>query len=169
MLALLLVGCATEAYTLVGFVEDTDVRIGIAVENDAATLFAATMLRDYAPNTPIIAGVEVSTNVARTRAAGADYAIALDNVTGRILAHHLLERRRGDAGYVVQKRRMGALANTPSSVASVLSRTGVVVLGRLESDAEDAAFQLLGADAEVSNRDFVKVVASPATLRDYPG
>ena len=141
----------------------------LAIENDAATLFAATMLQDYAPKTPLIAGVESSTNVERTRAAGADYAIALDDVTGRILAHHLLEKRRGDAGFMVQTRRVGALATAPSSIASILLRTGVVVLGRLSSDAQDATLELLADDAEVTGRDWVKVCASPATLRDYPG
>jgi Trk K+ transport system NAD-binding subunit len=141
----------------------------LAIENDATTLFAATLLRDYAPETPLIAGVESSTNVERTRAAGADYAIALDHVTGRILAHHLLEKRRGDAGFKVEKRRVGALVTAPSSVASILTRTGVVVLGRLSSDADDASLELLADDAEVSSRDFVQVCASPSTLRDYPG
>jgi voltage-gated potassium channel Kch len=65
----------------------------VVPENDREALFLAAVVRDFAPEVPIVAGLETGDDVARTRTAGADFAIALDDVTGRLLAHHLLERR----------------------------------------------------------------------------
>ena len=62
----------------------------LALDTDSATVFAATVLRDYAPDLPIIAGVSLAENVARTQRAGADYALSVSQVAGQLLAHHVL-------------------------------------------------------------------------------
>jgi Kef-type K+ transport system membrane component KefB/Trk K+ transport system NAD-binding subunit len=62
----------------------------LALETDAAAVFAATVLRDHAPDLPIVAGVQLAENVARAVRAGADFALSLSQVVGQVLAHHVL-------------------------------------------------------------------------------
>jgi Kef-type K+ transport system membrane component KefB/Trk K+ transport system NAD-binding subunit len=62
----------------------------LALEPDAATIFAAAILRDRDPDLPILAGVGSAENVPRIQRAGADYALSLGQVAGNLLAHHVL-------------------------------------------------------------------------------
>jgi Trk K+ transport system NAD-binding subunit len=62
----------------------------LACENDSATLLAATVVRDYAADVPIIACTELADNVGRIQQAGADYALSVSQVAGQLLAHHIL-------------------------------------------------------------------------------
>ncbi len=57
---------------------------------DSATLLGTTVVRDYAPDVPIIASVSLADNVGRMQRAGADFAISVGQVAGQILAHHVL-------------------------------------------------------------------------------
>ena len=62
----------------------------LALDTDSATVLAAAVLRDYAPDLPIIAIVYLAHNVARIQRAGVDYALSLSQVAGQLLAHHVL-------------------------------------------------------------------------------
>jgi Kef-type K+ transport system membrane component KefB/Trk K+ transport system NAD-binding subunit len=62
----------------------------LALESDSATLLAATVIRDYAPDVPIIASVTLVENVGRVQRAGVDFALSVSQVSGQILAHHVL-------------------------------------------------------------------------------
>ena len=62
----------------------------LALDTDSATVLAAAVLRDYAPDLPIIANVYLADNVARIQRAGVDYALSLSQVAGQLLAHHVL-------------------------------------------------------------------------------
>ena len=62
----------------------------LALDKDSAALPAATVLRDHAPDLPIIAGVSLAENVARIQHAGVDYALSVSQVAGQLLAHHVL-------------------------------------------------------------------------------
>ena len=62
----------------------------LALDGYSATLFAATVLRNYAPDLPIIAGVSQAEDVARIQRAGVDYALSVSQVAGQFLAHHVL-------------------------------------------------------------------------------
>ena len=68
-----------------------DARVVIlACENDSATLLAAAVVRDYAPDVPIIACAELEDNVSRLQHGGADFALSISQVAGQLLAHHIL-------------------------------------------------------------------------------
>jgi Trk K+ transport system NAD-binding subunit len=68
-----------------------DARVVIlAGENDSATLLAATVVRDFAPDIPIIACAAMEENVNRLQQAGADFALSISQVAGQLLAHHIL-------------------------------------------------------------------------------
>lgn len=62
----------------------------LALDTDSATVFATVILKDLAPQVPIIARVNRADNVERIRRAGAEYSQSLSQVAGQILAGRLL-------------------------------------------------------------------------------
>ena len=88
--------------TLVGNVLDpavlektglVDARVVVlALNSDDATLFATVMIRDIAPDIPVIARVNHSGNVENIYRAGADYALSISDVSGDMLYTRLLGR-----------------------------------------------------------------------------
>ena len=64
----------------------------LALDQDAATLFAALVVRDVAPQVPIIARVNEAANVQRIHLAGADFALSISQVAGQILGHQILDQ-----------------------------------------------------------------------------
>ncbi len=62
----------------------------LALENDSASLLAATVAREFTDDVPIIACAVLEENVARIQKAGADFALSLSQVAGQLLAHHVL-------------------------------------------------------------------------------
>jgi len=54
------------------------------------TLLAATVVRDFAADVPIIACAELADNVGRIQQVGADYALSVSQVAGQLLAHYIL-------------------------------------------------------------------------------
>jgi Trk K+ transport system NAD-binding subunit len=65
----------------------------LALGDDSTTLFAASVVRDCAPDVPIVARVQRSKSVARIHRAGADFALSLGQVAAELLAQKML----GDA------------------------------------------------------------------------
>lgn len=105
---------------LVGDILDTGIleRAGLATarvvvlacENDSATLLAATVVRDYAPDLPIIACVALEDNIARIQQAGADFALSVSQVAGQLLAHHILGEMVSQQAHIkLVKRVAGSL------------------------------------------------------------
>jgi voltage-gated potassium channel len=84
------VGNALERRTL----ERAGVRDASAVvltlSKDSEGLFAATMVRDFAPDTLLVVRSNQPQTVHRLHRLGADFALATGQVAGRLLAHHLL-------------------------------------------------------------------------------
>lgn len=62
----------------------------LAIGNDSEALFAAAMVREYAPDVPLLARVNQDRSVERMHRLGVDFALSVGQVTGQILAHHLL-------------------------------------------------------------------------------
>jgi Kef-type K+ transport system membrane component KefB/Trk K+ transport system NAD-binding subunit len=82
----------------------------LACKNDSATLLAATVVRDYAPDVPIIACVALEDNVARIQQAGADFALSVSQVAGQLLAHHILGEMASQQAHIkLVKRAAGRL------------------------------------------------------------
>lgn len=85
---------------LVGNVLDTQILKQAGVENvqavilalnaDSTTLFATVIVKDLAPDVPVIARVNRAENVERIYAAGADFALSISQVSGQLLAWRLL-------------------------------------------------------------------------------
>jgi Trk K+ transport system NAD-binding subunit len=64
----------------------------LALDSDRATLFATVIIKELAPEVPIIARVNAAENVERTHHAGADFALSISQVSGKILASRLLRQ-----------------------------------------------------------------------------
>jgi len=85
---------------LVGNVVDTQILKQAGVENvqavilalsaDSTTLFATVIVKDLAPDVPVIARVNRAENLERIYAAGADFALSISQVSGQLLAWRLL-------------------------------------------------------------------------------
>ena len=85
---------------LVGNVLDTQILKQAGVENvqavilalsaDSTTLFSTVIVKDMAPDVPVIARVNRAENVERIYAAGADFALSISQVSGQLLAWRLL-------------------------------------------------------------------------------
>lgn len=85
---------------LVGNVLDTQVlaqagldqmqAVILALSADATTLFSTVIIKDLAPDLPVIARVNSAENVERIYVAGADFALSISQVSGQLLAMRLL-------------------------------------------------------------------------------
>ncbi|HEX9453083.1 MAG TPA: NAD-binding protein, partial [Candidatus Binatia bacterium] len=62
----------------------------LALSADSTTLFATVIVKDMAPDVPVIARVNRAENVERIYAAGADFALSISQVSGQLLAWRLL-------------------------------------------------------------------------------
>ena len=124
----------------------------LVLDTDSATVFAATVLRDYAPDLPIIAGVSLAENVARIQRAGVDYALSLSQVAGQLLAHHVL----GETVSLQPRIKLvrvgaGRLAEKNPVEERIRERTGCTVVA-VERDGQiamdfPASFRLSPDDA----------------------
>ncbi|HRD67076.1 MAG TPA: NAD-binding protein [Candidatus Competibacter sp.] len=102
----------------------------LALSNDSEGVFATAVVRDYAPEVPLIVRVNRAPNVARLYQSGADFALSVGQVAGQILAYHLL----GDHAVAVEQRlkfvrvTAGALAGQHPWRAQVREKTGAAVV-----------------------------------------
>jgi Trk K+ transport system NAD-binding subunit len=102
----------------------------LALSNDSEGVFATAVVRDYAPEVPLIVRVNRAPNVARLYQSGADFALSVGQVAGQILAYHLL----GDHAVAVEQRlkfvrvTAGPLAGLHPWRAQVRERTGAAVV-----------------------------------------
>jgi Trk K+ transport system NAD-binding subunit len=65
----------------------------LALDSDDSTLFATVIVRDLAPDVPVIARVNHSRNLANIHRAGADYALSIADISGQMLTARLLGGR----------------------------------------------------------------------------
>lgn len=102
----------------------------LALSNDSEGVFVTAVVRDYAPEAPLIVQVNRAPNVARLYQAGADFALSVGQVAGEILAYHLL----GEQAVAVEQRlkfvrlAAGARAGLHPWRAPVRERTGAAVV-----------------------------------------
>ena len=93
----------------------------LAIDSGSPTLLATALVRDIAPDVPIIARVDRTRNITRVHQAGADFALSVGQVASQLLTRELLgestmvleahvrfivARPRGIAGLGVKQTRM---------------------------------------------------------------
>ena len=147
---------------LVGNVLDTQVlkqagvdeaqAVILALAADSTTLFATVIIKDWAPNTPVIARVNLAENVERIYAAGADFALSISQVSGQLLAWRLLgkESVTVDTELMVVKVTGSALEHRHPLQAGIRENTGCSVVA-VERGTElvvdfPAVFQIAAED-----------------------
>ena len=101
----------------------------LALGSDSTNQFAATVVRNHAPDVPIIAGLARGDNVERLIRAGADFAFSVSQVAGQLLAHHVLgETVSLQPRIKLVKTRPGRLAGKHPHGARIRERTGCSVV-----------------------------------------
>ena len=92
----------------------------LACENDSATLLAATVVRDFAPDIPLLACAELEENLARIQHAGADYTLSVSQVAGQLLAHHILGKMVSQQAHIkLIKHPAAMLAGRHPAVSAI--------------------------------------------------
>lgn len=134
----------------------------LALDTDSATLFATVILKEAAPDVPIIARVNRAENVERIHRAGAFFALSISQVSGQMLAKKLLgqEAVAVDPQLKILRVSPEAMLGRHPSQLDIRHRTGcsVVAVERGEEvlvefgpefrfEGEDAVYVCGSADA----------------------
>lgn len=108
----------------------------LTIGNDSESLFAAAMVREYAPDVPLLARVNQDRSVERLHRLGVDFALSVGQVAGQILAHHLLGEDYVGVEpnlKVVEVRSEGLVGNHPWR-AGIRESTGCQVVAVRRGD-----------------------------------
>jgi Trk K+ transport system NAD-binding subunit len=138
----------------------------LALDTDAATLFATVILKDLAPEVPVIARVNQAENVERIHRAGADFSLSISQVSGQILAQKLLgqEAVSVDLQLKVLKVTAGRLAGRHPAEMGVRQRTGASVVAVERGEKVLVEF---GPDFRFQAEDAVYVCGSGRGVRRF--
>ncbi len=101
----------------------------LACDNDSATLLAASVVRDYAPDVPILACAALEDNVGRIQHAGADFALSVSQVAGQLLTHHILGEIVSHQAHIkMVKRSAIKLVGRHPLESSIREHTGCTIV-----------------------------------------
>jgi Trk K+ transport system NAD-binding subunit len=134
----------------------------LALNADSTAIFATVIVKDLAPDLPVIARVNRSENVERLYAAGADFALSVSQVSGQLLAYRLLGKESVMVGPELQVAKVSTrgLENRHPRESELHERTGCTVIAveraselliefppEFRFQAGDAAYVCGGAEA----------------------
>ena len=124
----------------------------LALSDDTLTMFAALVVRELAPHVEIVARADEAANTGKMYRAGVDYVLALETVSGRMLASTLLDEdvMTLDRQIEIVRTEAQSLADRTLADADIRSRTGCTVIA-VERDstvetALDAGFRIQAGD-----------------------
>ena len=102
----------------------------LALSDDSESVFATAVVRDYAPQVPLIVRVQRTRNTARLYRAGADFAISVGQVAGQILAFQLLGEQMVQVENRIKfiRQHAGALVGRHPWRSEDLDRTGAKIV-----------------------------------------
>ena len=138
----------------------------LALDTDSATLFATVILKDLAPEVPVIARVNQADNVDRIHRAGAYFALSISQVSGQMLAKKLLGQEAFAVDPQLKVRRLAALplAGRHPSELRIRARTGCSVVA---VERGDDVLVDLGPDFRFQPEDTVYVCGSSDAVRRF--
>ncbi len=126
----------------------------LALDSDSATLFATVILKDLAPEVPVIARVNQAENVERIHRAGAYFALSISQVSGMMLARRLLDEEAVSIDPQLKVRRVpvaGVLVGRHPAGLGIRERTGASVVAVERGDEVlvelDPRFRFAAGDA----------------------
>jgi len=138
----------------------------LAIDTDSATMFATVILKDLAPNVPVIARVNRAANVERIHRAGADFALSISQVSGQILARRLLGQEAvaiDEQLKVVKVSAAGLEARRPEDLR-IREETGCSIVA---VEREGELITELGPDFQFATSDSVYICGSTQATRSY--
>ncbi|TPV93696.1 MAG: hypothetical protein B7733_19170 [Myxococcales bacterium FL481] len=169
------VGDALSPELLVGAGVRAAKAIVLAIDSGSPTLLATALLRDLAPDVPIVARVDRTRDITRVHQAGADFAISVGQVASQLLTGQL----SGESTMVLEAHlrfvaaRPGGIAGLGLAQTRIRERTGaaVVAVGRGDQilvqlsgsfvfDADDVLYVCGAEDAIAKFREAFPDVAS---------
>jgi Trk K+ transport system NAD-binding subunit len=102
----------------------------LALNPDSTAIFATVIVKDLAPDVPVIARVNRSENVERLYAAGADFALSVSQVSGQLLAYRLLGKESVMVGLELRVVKVSTrgLENRHPRESELHERTGCTVI-----------------------------------------
>ncbi len=109
----------------------------LALGDDTMTIFATLVARELAPGVEIVARANETDNIGKLYSAGADYVLALETVSGRMLASTILEDEEvisPDKQIDIIRTTAPRLAGQSLRDADVRSRTGCTVIAVERND-----------------------------------
>ena len=138
----------------------------LALDTDSATLFATVILKDLAPDVPVIARVNHSDNVERIHLAGAYFALSISQVSGQMLAKKLLgqDAVAVDPQLKILKVASGGLAGHRPADLRIRERTGASVVA---VERGDQVLVELGPNFRFAPDDTLYVCGSTAAVRRF--
>jgi Trk K+ transport system NAD-binding subunit len=139
----------------------------LALDTDSVTLFATVILKDLAPEVPVIARVNHSENVERIHRAGAYFALSISQVSGQMLARKLLgqEAVAVDPELKILEVPAAGLAGHHPADLQIRERTGCSVVA---VERGDEVLVELGPDFLFAPEDRIYVCGSTAAVRRFP-
>ena len=103
----------------------------LALSEDSESVFATAVVRDYAPQVPLIVRVQRTRNTARMYRSGADFAISVGQVAGQILSFQLLGEQvlQVESRIKFMRLQPGTMAGHHPWRSEESDRTGAKVIG----------------------------------------
>ena len=138
----------------------------LALSADATTLFTTVIVRDMAPDVPVIARVNRAENVDRLYGAGADFALSISQVSGQLLAMRLLgkESVAVDSDLQVVKVSTRGLENHHPKQNDLREKSGCAVVAVERGDTLLVEF---GAEFKFQTGDAIYVCGGADALQKF--
>jgi Trk K+ transport system NAD-binding subunit len=138
----------------------------LALSNDSGGIFATAVVRDYAPEVPLIVRVNRAPNVPRLYQVGADFALSMGQVAGEILSYHLIGEQRVAVEQRLKFVRLGAgtLVGSHPWRAQVREKTGAAVIA---VERNEKVFVKFDAEFRVKADDVLFVCGTISGLDQY--
>ncbi|MDX1583334.1 MAG: NAD-binding protein [Thermoanaerobaculia bacterium] len=138
----------------------------LALDTDDATLFATVIIRDYAPDVPIVARVNQQPNVENIYRAGADFALSISHVTGQMLSGRIVGEQTHvvDEHLKVMKFDGKGIAGQHPSTLDIRRRTGASIVAVERSDQVFVSFP---EDFRFEPDDTVYICGSDQSLQHF--
>ncbi len=138
----------------------------LALDTDSATLFATVILKDLAPDVPVIARVNQADNVDRIHRAGAYFALSISQISGQMLAKKLLGQEAFAVDPQLKVRKLAALplAGRHPSELRIRGRTGCSVVA---VERGDDVLVDLGPNFRFQPDDTVYVCGSSSAVQRF--
>ncbi len=138
----------------------------LALDSDSANLFATVILKNLAPQVPVIARVNRAENIERIHAAGAEFALAISQVSGGMLTRRLLgeEAIAVDPQLKLLRVAAGSLSGGHPARLGIRERTGCSVVA---VERDERVVVELADDFRFEPEDWVYICGSNAAVRRF--